>query len=326
MCQRRWGIAPAVSIACQQDAAWGCCAIQPSESIEWLRYQCGVLISISNGPASDRLPSSSTVCAETQMSGATQVRLLSDRFDCVAYDRRGHTRSTLGNIEQRSVELHADDAADLIQQLDLQPCLLVASSGGTRIGVDLLSRHPQLFSGAVLSEPPIFSLDPERGGAGFIAQLQPSIGAALQSGNPRAAATAFFEYVCPGLWRQLDDAGKEPYRANHPELMGDLQIPSYEISEEVLRVDHYPDDVRHRRDQSPDLPADRPSARRGHLTCTPRRNTRHQPRYVRGGAGRLRRDRPGTLPPITIDSIGDTQQDRPSSRSARPSSPPRLHS
>lgn len=164
-----------------------------------------------------------------------QIRLLSDRCDCVTYDRRGHTRSTLGNIEQRSVELHADDAADFIRQLNLQPCLLVASSGGARIGVDLLLRYPQLFSGAVLSEPPILSLDPERGGAGFVAQLQPSIGAALQSGNPRAAVDAFFEYVCPGLWRQLDDAGREPYRANYPELMGDLQMPAYEVSEEALR-------------------------------------------------------------------------------------------
>ena len=36
--------------------------------------------------------------------------------------------------------------------------------------------------------------------------------------------------MCPGLWAQLDDRGKEPYRANHVELMGDLRMPPYAIT------------------------------------------------------------------------------------------------
>lgn len=164
-----------------------------------------------------------------------QVRLLADVLRCVTYDRRGHSRSPLGDVAQRSVELHADDAAALVRALDLAPCLLVASSGGARIGVDLLRRYPELFRAAVLSEPPIFGLDPEHGGRQIMADLQPSIGAALKAGNPRAAVDAFFEYMCPGLWRQLDDGGKEPYRANHVELMGDLEMPQYAITVDDLR-------------------------------------------------------------------------------------------
>jgi pimeloyl-ACP methyl ester carboxylesterase len=159
-----------------------------------------------------------------------QVERLADEFHCITFDRRGHTRSPLGDVTQRTVELHADDAAQLIEALHLAPCVLVASSGGARIGVDLLRRYPPLFSRAVLSEPPIFGLDPEQGGRQVMADLQPSIEAAMKRGEPRSAVDAFFEYMCPGLWRQLDDAGREPYRANHVELLADLQMPPYAIT------------------------------------------------------------------------------------------------
>src|SRR5512140_2884000 len=62
-----------------------------------------------------------------------QMARLSDTFHTVAYDRRGHTRSPKGNVTQETVELHADDAAELIRQLRLAPVILVASSGGARI-------------------------------------------------------------------------------------------------------------------------------------------------------------------------------------------------
>lgn len=164
-----------------------------------------------------------------------QVRLLGNVLRCVTYDRRGHTRSALGDVRQRTVEVHADDAAALVRALDLAPCLLVASSGGARIGVDMLRRYPELFRAAVLSEPPIFGLDPEHGGRQIMADLQPPIGAALKAGDPRGAVDIFFEYMCPGLWKDLDDRGKEPYRANHVELMGDLEMPQYAITVEDLR-------------------------------------------------------------------------------------------
>ena len=159
-----------------------------------------------------------------------QVALLSDSFRCVAYDRRGHSRSPLGDVADRTVELHADDAAQLVQALGIAPCVLVGSSGGARIAIDLLRRYPPLFSCAVLAEPPIFGLDPEQGGRQVMAELQPRIAAALGRGDPRGAVDAFFEYMCPGLWSRLDDAGREPYRANHVELMGDLQMPPYAIT------------------------------------------------------------------------------------------------
>ena len=49
-----------------------------------------------------------------------------------------------GGVTQESVELHADDAAALIRALGLAPVILVGSSGGARIGLDVLRRYPDL--------------------------------------------------------------------------------------------------------------------------------------------------------------------------------------
>ena len=161
---------------------------------------------------------------------ADQVRRLSPRFRCVAYDRRGHSRRPLGRVAQRTVELHADDAAGLITALGLAPCIVVGSSGGARVATDVIRRYPHLVRGAVLSEPPLLALDPEAGES-FVAQMKPAIEAAMARGGPRAAVDAFFAFVCPGLWRALPEARRDvPYRANAAELLGDLTMPPYQIS------------------------------------------------------------------------------------------------
>ena len=128
---------------------------------------------------------------------ADQMRRLALRFRGVAYDRRGHSRSPLGQIEQRTVELHADDAAQLITELGLAPCLVFGSSGGARIGLDLIRRYPDRVRGAVLSEPPAMALAPD-GGKAFVEEIKPAVEAAVAGGGPRAAVDAFFEIVCPG--------------------------------------------------------------------------------------------------------------------------------
>lgn len=161
---------------------------------------------------------------------ADQMQRLAPHFHCVAYDRRGHSRSPLGAFTERTVELHADDAAQLIMDLDLAPCIVVGSSGGARIAVDLVRRYPQLVKQAVFSEPPLTALEPD-GGRAFMLNFKPAIEAAIAQGGPRAAVDAFFEIMCPGLWRQLPEARRDvPYRANSAELLEDLKMPTYQVT------------------------------------------------------------------------------------------------
>jgi 3-oxoadipate enol-lactonase len=160
-----------------------------------------------------------------------QVRRLSPEHRCVAYDRRGHTRSPLppSDIPPGLVELHADDAAALIERLDLAPVVLVGSSGGARIAFDVVRRFPHLLRGAVLSEPPIFALDPESG-AELVAAIKPAVEAAIARSGPTGAVDGFFSVVCPGVWNAIPEVARDRYRANLPAFWDDINAPQYQVA------------------------------------------------------------------------------------------------
>jgi 3-oxoadipate enol-lactonase len=157
-----------------------------------------------------------------------QATRFSDRFSCVRYDRRGHTRSARGDATVSNA-LHADDAAALIEALDLSPCLLVGSSGGAAIAVEVALRHGHLLRGAVLSEPPLFSLD-RQAGRGLERALLPRLQQAMARGGPAAGVDAFFSLVCPGLWSTIDEERKDRYRANADIGFADLRSPSLDLT------------------------------------------------------------------------------------------------
>lgn len=158
-----------------------------------------------------------------------QVERLRGRFRCVAYDRRGHTRSARTDVAE-TVGLHADDLAGLIEALELAPCVVVGSSGGARIVVDFIRRYPALVRGAVASEPPIGALAPEAFAA-MIGEVAPSVKQAAESGDPRGAVDAFFAVICPGLWNAIDEPIKDRFRDNAPMLFTDLGMPPYQLTE-----------------------------------------------------------------------------------------------
>ena len=167
---------------------------------------------------------------------AGQVERLSDEFTCVTYDRRGHGSSRDGDVAH-SVPLHGDDFAALVSGLDLGPVLCVGSSGGARVGLDVVLRHAELLAGAALSEPPVFSLDPDQGEA-FLRSVVPQVQPRLEQGDLPAAVDAFFALVCPGLWSRLDERAKEPYRQSGPMLVADLrQAPLVVTAEDLAAVD-----------------------------------------------------------------------------------------
>lgn len=161
------------------------------------------------------------MCGEAEV-WREQLDRLSGDFRCVAYDRRGHSRSTRGD-EPESVETHAADAAALIEALGLAAPIVVGSSGGARIAVELARTRPELVSGAVFSEPPIMTLVPDAGQA-----LMDTVAAAVSpADSPVAAVDAFFTALCPGLWTRLDEPRKNRFRANAPMLFADLTAPTY---------------------------------------------------------------------------------------------------
>src|SRR5215471_17787876 len=70
----------------------------------------------------------------------------------IAYDRRGYARS--GGDPVHSMSTHTADAAALLEQLGAPPAVVVGTSAGAAIAVDLGVRRPDLVRVVVAHEFP----------------------------------------------------------------------------------------------------------------------------------------------------------------------------
>jgi pimeloyl-ACP methyl ester carboxylesterase len=70
----------------------------------------------------------------------------------IAYDRRGYARS--GGKAVRSMSAHTADAAAILESRQAPPAVVVGTSAGAAIAVDLAVRHPDLVRGVVAHEFP----------------------------------------------------------------------------------------------------------------------------------------------------------------------------
>jgi pimeloyl-ACP methyl ester carboxylesterase len=120
--------------------------------------------------------------------------LLADEFTVVTYDRRGNSRSPRpSGWTTTSVAEQADDAAGLIDSLNLSPAVVFGASAGGLIALDLMIRHPQFVRAGIVQEPSIFSLLPDPMVA--LAPRRALIAEALQTEGPRAAIEALMRYL-----------------------------------------------------------------------------------------------------------------------------------
>jgi pimeloyl-ACP methyl ester carboxylesterase len=124
---------------------------------------------------------------------------LSDRYTVVSYDQRGHSRSALdGAPDEMPVALHADDAAALLEAVADEPAYVYGNSGGGTIGLDLVTRHPELVHTLVAHETFLVEVLPDaerwRGELDEIARLYESegvfpamgrFGAIVEEGGPK---------------------------------------------------------------------------------------------------------------------------------------------
>lgn len=90
---------------------------------------------------------------------AELAEYLADHYTTVAYDPRGNSRSALdGPPEDQRVDVHGDDAARVIGELDGGAAFVFGNSGGSQIGLDLATRHPGAVRALVAHEPPCLRL------------------------------------------------------------------------------------------------------------------------------------------------------------------------
>lgn len=81
---------------------------------------------------------------------AAQAAALSDRFRVVRYDHRGQGESARDVRENLDMDTLSEDAAALIEALDLGRVTFVGNSMGGFVGLRLAARRPDLIASAVL--------------------------------------------------------------------------------------------------------------------------------------------------------------------------------
>jgi pimeloyl-ACP methyl ester carboxylesterase len=119
---------------------------------------------------------------------------LADEFTAATYHRRGNSLSPCPvGWTSTSIEEQADDAAALLEALELAPAAVFGTSSGAIIGLDLVIRHPEAVRGAMLHEPPLISVlaRPDE----VMGPTQQMVEEAWKRGGPRAALEAFVRFA-----------------------------------------------------------------------------------------------------------------------------------
>lgn len=153
--------------------------------------------------------------------------VLAAEYTVVSYDRRANSRSPRPeNWTAPPVEEQADDAAALLEALDLAPAVVHGHSAGGIILTSLALRRPDLLRGAVFHEPAYAAATPA--GREALAGFQQLVGDAMAEGGPTLAMERFLRFV----------DGDEVYESFDPEfrarMLGDGEVAFLEM-EPMLR-------------------------------------------------------------------------------------------
>lgn len=109
------------------------------------------LFYVDTGPAAtgDTIVFSPGLLWDTSLFDA-QVEALRGRYRCIAYDHRGQGRSAESPLRSIGMDLVAEDAAALIETLELAPVHFCGLSMGGFVGLRLAVRRPELLRSLML--------------------------------------------------------------------------------------------------------------------------------------------------------------------------------
>ena len=150
---------------------------------------------------------------DAAMLSAQAERLAAVGYEVVTYDRRGTGGSGREHWPGGGATRHADDAAALLDALDLSPATVLGVSSGAVIALDLAARHPAAVSRTIAWEPPAAGVVP--GGAAITAELMAPVEAHLvDHPDDFVGAQAILLSAIVGFPVSVDDPAFETARAN----------------------------------------------------------------------------------------------------------------
>ena len=159
----------------------------------------------------------------TASTWGTLPRDLAGAGRVIAYDRRGYTRS--GGEVIRSATEHTRDAAAILDALEARPTVLVGTSAGATIALDLAVRRPDLVRAVVVHEAPWRALrHPDASGLVVLATMQ---WLAWRGRYPEAAETLLrwvYAYRDGGsAWDAFPEQWRQTARENGRSVVADLR-------------------------------------------------------------------------------------------------------
>jgi pimeloyl-ACP methyl ester carboxylesterase len=144
---------------------------------------------------------------------------LAGEFTVVTYDRRGNSRSRRTSASATTMDEQADDAAALLQGLELTRAAAFGTSGGGVILLNLLLRHPDLLRGAIVHEPALFLVLPNA--SATMNELRARVRAAIAQGGPAAGLERFVRNVAGDAnFEALSDELRQRIVANGEHFFG----------------------------------------------------------------------------------------------------------
>ncbi len=145
---------------------------------------------------------------------------LADAFTVTTYDRRGNSRSPRpAGWAATSLAEQADDAAALLGTLGQRPAVVVGTSAGGSVALELALRHPEAVRAAIVHEPPILAgtANPQAVTAG----LGALIGQGMAAGGPRAAMERFLRWAAgDAAFEAVDPTDRDRYVGNGEVFLG----------------------------------------------------------------------------------------------------------
>jgi pimeloyl-ACP methyl ester carboxylesterase len=158
------------------------------------------------------------------------VPALSQTFNVLTYDRRGHSKSERPN-RRDTIEEDVSDLLALIDYLNLAPAHIAGNSGGAAVVLRTAAREPSVFKTLIVHEPPLFGLLKEvPQAASMLHDVNVRIEAVvslIEKRENEQSARLFVETIAfgEGAWQELPPQVKETFTYNAPTFYDEVHDP-----------------------------------------------------------------------------------------------------